>query len=1040
MNELEILKQKIKEIFEILKSVVKSRVEGILKQINPFEVQRIELKAIIVLFAICLVIGFFSGFTLTAVNTKLMSKVTNSSSLKNFSLINYLFGKSIPFSGLQSDGSFVLANFEKSSDFGMWKRIKSKVEPSPNILEGSASAKVTLYGGGEFSGMTIDELVRSRIKITDWSVFDRLQFQIFNPNEQPLSLSILVTDLWGQKFQRDVTIQPHVRELISVLTSDISGAINIHKIDQLSIVRWSTPSDVEFLIDDMLLTPASFPQGASGQTFFDYGFAKRKPYWMYFDQQTNQGVIRAPFIVRNETYAPCLLCPVEGGIPFPLGELRDVTNVRVQNAQGEDVPFQSRILGRWPDGSIKWLSVHFQATVDPMGGAGYYLDYGPGIKTLEFPTKLKVTENAESIQINTGVLETVLSKKNFYLFDAVRFDKNGDGILESNEEVVSKAPLTVTFRGKEFRADLDDQTYQVEIEESGSQKVVIKASGWFESTDHDRYCQAIVRYYFYQGRSYVKVSHTFIYTGYPENKQFSEYRNFKLPVNETIESFGIKLPYHFLQEKNERVLIGQSQNPPQRLLIGNKIRLVQSDWKKAELTRDSEIIPSNDSYAGWVDISGTSKGIALAVRNFRENFPKAFEINRTKEKITVDLWPKEAGELDLSTSPDALGPEDFARGNAFGLSKTHDLLFYFHGLSQNEWDQPHNLLVAFMKPLLIRANPYWMDATGALGRLYPADQRYGTEEKMLERLFDWAQHQPRSFEWYGMLHFGDTMTWWRDEDGDEKGGRQYDQPGWHPVGRWGWYNCEGSQVGAMHRHSANHWSGRTDEASHTSVVGILLYYYLTGNERAFDVAKEIGDYFLTEPFTYQKYPHIAPNRAMSNVLWGDVLLYEATGDERFKKQADKIVKIFLRGQQQDGSFLENYNPIFHTWSGEKSDLYMSGYLVGALISYHELTQDSEVKEMLLRLIRYLAPSEYMGPSILHGLAYAYLITHDHFFISAAEQHLKHLMNHQQFSQDPLIDGLIYGKPIYHRPMQLLSTVPYVFGALEEKFAMEPPPS
>ena len=57
-----------------------------------------------------------------------------------------------------------------------------------------------------------------------------------------------------------------------------------------------------------------------------------------------------------------------------------------------------------------------------------------------------------------------------------------------------------------------------------------------------------------------------------------------------------------------------------------------------------------------------------------------------------------------------------------------------------------------------------MDATGALGRLHGFDQKYATIEKMLSRLFDWADRHPKHFKWYGMINFGDTLTWWRDED------------------------------------------------------------------------------------------------------------------------------------------------------------------------------------------------------------------------------------------------------------------------------------
>ncbi|MDP3921336.1 MAG: hypothetical protein Q8R76_11085 [Candidatus Omnitrophota bacterium] len=270
------------------------------------------------------------------------------------------------------------------------------------------------------------------------------------------------------------------------------------------------------------------------------------------------------------------------------------------------------------------------------------------------------------------------------------------------------------------------------------------------------------------------------------------------------------------------------------------------------------------------------------------------------------------------------------------------------------------LAEAFKERLLIRPNPYWVDATGALGRLLPVDPRYERQESLLEQLFGWAIRPPIQNRWYGMLDYGDTLSWHRNQDDDQ----WYPEYDWHPVGRWGWYNCEGSgthtgallqfarsgnwqyfefgenlarhimdvdtihydtiandprlknlldksysQVGSMHRHNADHWGGRSDEASHTNVWGLILYHYITGDERARDVALEVGEFFLSEPFTYAKHPDVAPARALANTLWGDVLLYELTGEEKFKNGADKIIEVFLKGQQADGSFLENYNPM-----------------------------------------------------------------------------------------------------------------------------------
>lgn len=1042
------------------------------------------LRLVLVIAGVSLAIGYFVGYAATqgGAGQKGLLKGGRGSSFSWFGLMGQ---KKTFFPGLQPDGSFVFSNFEKATDIDSWNLISTSMKSTTRYAwEGSSSAQVTYFAGTELAVVTIDDLGRGSKRPSNWSSYGALQFTLFHPGKTKEPLTFLVTDLWGKQYEETLSIPGGRWTQFVISTSKMAASLNIEKINQLSISRRATDKTLDVYIDDIRLVPLTQASvGANTEKMMDYGFLKQRPAWTIKDPQGKLEIVRVPFILRNETSAFCHLCPTQGGIPLPMGELRDLSNHLIRNAQGEEIPFQSRVLAYWPDRSVKWLDVHFEATLAPGEGTGYFLEYGPSVRSLDYTSPLRVSEEGESIQVNTGVLEASFSKKSFFLFDRIALDRNGNASFEPDEMMTSQTALTLLFRDKEFRTDLDNTTYKIEVEEKGTQRVVLKASGWFESEDGDRYCQAIVRYYFYQGKSFVRVSHTFIYTGYPENKQYAAYQMLRLPANETIGAYGIRIPYTFSEKRDEQLLAGVSRGAAVGMDVGDSLTLFQKDYDGAVMERDGSGIPFQDFYAGWMDISNPTGGLTISLRHFRENFPKAYRIDRNKGELFVDLWPKDAGELDLATTPSAVGPESYGRGNAFGLGKTHDLLFYFHTGPAIPANVPH-VAGSFLEPLLIRTNPYWVDATGALGRLFPVDPKYATEERMLEKLFDWAARQPHDFKWYGMLNFGDTLTWLRDEDDEQK----YDTFDWNPMGRWGWYNCEGvgthtgallqfarsgdwkyfefgenlarhimdvdtvhydtiandkriknaldgkySRVGAMHRHNANHWGDRTDEASHTNVLGLLLYYYLTGEERTLDVAKEVGEYFLTEPFSYIERVDVAPNRAMANALWGDVLLYQATGDERYKKAADRIVKIFLKGQQPDGSFLENYNKILGTWSGEKHELYMAGYVVGALMSYHEMTQDEAVKETFLKLVRYLAPLEYTGPTILHGIAYAYLITRDPFFIAIAETDLKKIISHQQSSNDSRMDGLIYEKPIYHRPMAFLSTVPYIFGALEEHF-------
>lgn len=1092
MAENNNLKKKATDLINELRAFLNTWIEKIRSRFMKGENLTLNFRHGVIFVMATLMFGFFVGYIATKHKTDKLGG--------GFSFSQVLFPKKMVFPGAQKDGSFIFSNFEKPTDLAAWELLSAGLETSTNYAwEGIQSGKITFFAGKELSAITIDNLGKTKGQLSNWSNYGSLQFYLFQPGVKDEHLTLMITDLWGKRYEETLTV-PHNRwEKFTIPIKKIGVAINVKKISQVSISRREKGAVLDFYIDDVrLLSPNAVGGGLKKENILDYEFALRKPAWLIMDPSVKGAVVHIPFVVKNETNAFCHLCAAEGGVPFPLGELKDLKNIKMRNAYGEDIPYQAKVLAFWPDQSIKWITLSFLATLPPGGGAGYFLDYGPNLQSLDFASPLKVMEDKDSIKVNTGTLEAVLSKKSFYLFDEVFIDQNANGIFEPNESITSHAELILGFRGKEFRTDLDSKTYKLEVEEKGSQRAVIRASGWFQSEDGARYCQAIVRYYFYQGKSSVRVSHTLIYTGYPENKQYAAYKMLKLPDNETVDFYAIKMPYQFSEAKDEQVYAGLGQAMPPPIVLGNTLKFFQNDYDSATTEHDGNSAPMQDPYTGWMDVSSQTKGIAVAVRHFRENFPKAFKLDRTTNILQIDLWPKESGPIDLQTTPNAVGPESYGRGNAFGLAKTHEILFYFHKGNTIDSDAA-NTAVGFLMPLIIRPNPYWTDATGALGRLYPVDPKYATEEKMLERLFDWADRQPRNFKWYGIFNFGDTLTWWRDENGaSDEGGEEgegeaqkYNEPGWHPVGRWGWYNCEGvgthtgaliqfarsgqwkyfefgenlakhvmdietvhydtvvndkrlkgilsekySQVGSMHRHNGDPWAGENDEASHTNVLGILLYYYLTGNERALDVVKEVGEYFLTEPFTYVGHPDIAPHRAMANALWGDVLLYQLTWDDRYKKAADKIIKIYLKGQQPDGSFLENYNPILKTWSGSKQELYMTGYLVGALMSYHELTQDDDVKDMLLKLVRYLVPSEFGGPAISHGIAYAYLITKDPFFIAAAEDNLKKLMDHQVFSADPLMDGTIYDKPIYHRPMTFLPTVPYVFGALEEHFAKE----
>ena len=79
---------------------------------------------------------------------------------------------------------------------------------------------------------------------------------------------------------------------------------------------------------------------------------------------------RFELVVTEPTGIARRQAPVTSGVPFARGELRSADRVALFLAESPDkqVPLQTEILSRWPDGSVKWLLLDFVAGSDSDAG------------------------------------------------------------------------------------------------------------------------------------------------------------------------------------------------------------------------------------------------------------------------------------------------------------------------------------------------------------------------------------------------------------------------------------------------------------------------------------------------------------------------------------------------------------------------------------------------------------------------------------------------------------------------------------------------
>ena len=220
------------------------------------------------------------------------------------------------------------------------------------------------------------------------------------------------------------------------------------------------------------------------------------------------------------------LFPVSGGVPIARGVLKSPNEVTLQ-LDGRPVELQTEALATWPDGSVKWLLLDFQAMP---GQENFTLKYA---HTLNAPVAggIRTKASADAVEVDTGVVKLTVRK-------------DGTGFID---ELAYKGAKVSTSAGKRFNimdcihtaspADYHPKNRYVKngiadpskvvvnsvtLEKSGPMHAVILIDGKYTyklvgstitGTDIKGDCPFRIRIHAYKGRSILKVEHFFYYEG-----------------------------------------------------------------------------------------------------------------------------------------------------------------------------------------------------------------------------------------------------------------------------------------------------------------------------------------------------------------------------------------------------------------------------------------------------------------------------------------------------------------------------------------------
>jgi len=753
----------------------------------------------------------------------------------------------------------------------------------------------------------------------------------------------------------------------------------------------------------------------------------------------------APVLVQNAADVARTQAPVASGLCLPEWSPYLDPNLEFElvDGNGSPVPVQFKVLSRWggtrDDGSrpAKWALIEFLADVPASGTAVYFLRQGTRAQG-----NLTFQSAPGEILVSTGAADFIVDTTQFTLLKDVKV--GGVSVIGG-----PGAMVVHDVNGTSIDSVLTETVW----EEQGDVRAVLRQKGSLGALG----LNFTVRYTFWTDRTDVKVDFRLEnnnangelpYLGSTVGHAWFE--DLTLVLHGTDTGADVQLtdgvrntngaPWSLEQDYTSPIEALQMLTGFQLRESGPGINTVQQDARAD----------------GTIALRSVSNSFAVSVDRFWQNFPKGF--SAAGDMLAIDLWPafgngpEYGGQWGLPTSPvtDPLSL-DYYRFEG-GRWKTVTLSLDFRQGAYSEAELSHRAK-ALDKPLMALWDPAFYAKSFAFGTLVVerrnwskvSNNRY---ERMLDILArdDAADDQPSlgkiglpgfrerggtygGRQMYGWENFGD-LAW-----GDGFCSNHYDLVwgvliNYPRTADYAFFDMARDLVAHRRDYDQNHtqdpsaqrrggqyyekgyWHGNfgPPAPSHTWVQGLLLWYVLTGDEGAYEAAKEVGDFVIRQhPETWDGW-------------WGSRIpgweteallnLYLYLGDSIYLSTAQQSIANYEQQEQANGGGGYVLNP---GWtSNPHAQTWMHCIMFNTLGKYHLMTGDLSVLPLMGRMADWIvnevvleapagpptarstgkvwgrfAPGWHQDPSVHHqwvtieSLSYAALCLHDNAYMMLA---------------------------------------------------------
>lgn len=667
--------------------------------------------------------------------------------------------------------------------------------------------------------------------------------------------------------------------------------------------------------------------------------------------------------------------PCSIAVPFALGVLKDASNVTILDS-GKPIPVQSRVTAKWPDDSIKWLYLDFQA--DLPGSARKSFELVPDGAGSPKPLKTVAISrgNKGSLMIDTGELKLELNGPG---------ETDIFGRIQHADYTYRKGsfegPFIGSFKGVEWTAEIDQTGW--EIIKPGPLVVVVQAKGKHRSSTGEYLLDFDIEITAFAGKPWVQMDYRLI--------------NREANAGVLLEEIG----FVFNDKSNDKRQIETAlatSNYLSEIRTGTGAQklahLIDADYL---LFDANEHIPETFYGTYWADWQASeANGICITHYQAYQNFPKSLRVDG--EGIYAGILPK-GSDIQLLQ----------------GVAKTHRLLLHFHQAEAGV-EEVNCRSLQFQLPDRPALNPNVYREAGVFEDIYVTQKVDWVERNFLNI----ADSRVRA---YGMLNWGDAPDAGYTAQGRGNGdlvwtNNEYDFP--HAAMLLYAKTAERRfldylLVSAQHQmdvdichysenpllcqgqftHSGRHVTGEVSPC-HQWVQGLLDYYHVTGDKRALEMALGIGENLkrLLEQPRYHGEGGINA-RETGWALRSLVALYQETYNSSWLDLCERIVDHYEIWQKQYGGWLAPYTD--HTVIRVP---FMIAIAVNSLIRYYWVKPQPRIKVMIVAAVRDLVANCRLenglfyykelpslrrnagNPLLLEALAHAYELTGELSFLEA----------------------------------------------------------